>query len=741
MHVNHIEKRERGSGYWKFNCELLNNEEYKALVINTINSFNADPSNANNTATLNWDLLKMNIRRESISFAKKISRKNRAREKELKENLEKLEKELAETNTDDDNKKEMYYNAKIEYEQFETSRTRGIMLRAKARWIEEGEKNSKYFLSLENHNQEIKHIKTLINEDGIEITNKNEILDYIREYYVKLYSERPEVTEDLNEFAAFTADQKLTNMDSLLLDSHFTEPEIKDAVKDLPTRKTPGIDGFNKEFYEFFWDHIKDNFMRMVADVFINENLSIDQKRGIINLIPKQDKDLKYLGNWRPISILNTDYKIIAKVLANRIKSILPYLISEDQNGFVMGRLIGQNIRIVKDIMDYCECNSIEGLLVMLDFEKAFDSLNWKFLDYTLKEFNFGENYRRWVRILYNDISSSVSNNGHISAKFNLQRGIRQGCPLSAFVFILCAELLANKLKADSNIEGMTLGNYEYRILQFADDTALIIKDIDSLKESMKVLDKFHKVSGLKLNKKKTVIITLGNGANDEETSSQLEEIDLKLCTESFRYLGIYYDKDEIIMEYKNFRHRLEKIRNLLRIWLQRDLSLKGKITVIKTLALSQLIFPLSMLSAPKWVIDEADNLFLRFLWNDKPRKVKRLTTEKHISDGGMNMINVDYMARALKASWVQKIYSDSNNKWTNIPKLYFNDITFNELCCTRFDERFLPSTLPAFYRQCLIIVNELKSMEPINACEVKDERLWYNFNISIGGQPAFYRV
>jgi hypothetical protein len=358
-----------------------------------------------------------------------------------------------------------------------------------------------------------------------------------------------------------------------------------------------------------------------------------------------------------------------------------------------------------------------------------------------ITEFKFGDNFIRWVNLLYHDISSSISNNGYISKHFSLRRGIRQGCPLSAFIFILCAELLSNKIKSNPKVNGLTFGETEFQILQFADDTALILKDTQSLVECMKTLDEFYKVSGLKLNKKKTIVVTLGRGRNDAHTELLLNEIDLKLCDDSFRYLGIYYHKNESIMEYKNYRHRLDKITNLLRMWLQRDLSLKGKITVLKTLALSLLIYPLSMLNAPKWVIDEIDKLFLRFLWGDKPRKVKRLTTELKIMDGGLNMINVDYMARALKATWIHKIFSENNNKWTTIPKLYFNKISFNEICQTRFDERYLPYNLPAFYRQCLIITNELRSAEPESKEEIKHERLWLNTNIRIGMQPVFYKI
>jgi exonuclease III len=738
LHVNPVSQSGRGPGYWKFNTDLLNRKDYVELVKNVIETFNNDRLNAGNTATLNWDTLKMKIRMETIKYSKTLARNRRAKENELKKSLENLEEELTNNDITDD-LLERYFNTKAEYEEYETLRTRGTMIRSKARWIEDGEKNSKYFMSLEKYNQELKSIRTLVDINGEEIRGEKNVLNYIRSYYMDIYDVKDDVYKDTKDYVDYKVNQSLNNTDNLLLDKYFTVTEISDAVKDLPRGKTPGTDGFNIEFYQFFWNELRDNFMKMLADVYINEKLSIDQRRGIISLIPKQDKDLKFLTNWRPISILNTDYKIITKALANRLKPVLPDLISEDQNGFVLGRLIGQNIRIVKDLMDYCQAADVEGLLVLLDFEKAFDSLSWPFIQYTLRKFNFGENFIKWISIIYTDISSSVSNNGFISESFPLKRGIRQGCPISAFIFILCAELLAIRIKESNNIVGLDIGQFNYKILQFADDTALIVKDVDSLQACMNVLTDFYKSSGLRLNKKKTIVVTLGNGNNDETINQALQNINLNICNDSFRYLGIWFDKDENTMEFKNFRHRLENMRNLLQIWLQRDLSLKGKVTVLKTLAMSKLIFPLSMLSAPGWVIEEADKMFLKFLWDGKPRKVKKLTTEKSIAEGGLAMVNIDYMARALKASWVSKICINTDNKWMNIPKMYFSNYKFEDFCQTRFDERSFPISLPSYYRQCLIITDELRSCEPNTIEEVKGEYIWFNKNITVSREPVFY--
>ena len=132
--------------------------------------------------------------------------------------------------------------------------------------------------------------------------------------------------------------------------------------------------------------------------------MSISQKRGIISLIPKKDKDKKFLKNWRPISLLNNKYKIITKALALRVKKVLPTIISPNQTGYLKGRCIGESIRIITDMMSFSKLKNIPGLAVFLDFEKAFNSIEWCYLQKCLEAFNFDTQLRQWITVLYNNI-------------------------------------------------------------------------------------------------------------------------------------------------------------------------------------------------------------------------------------------------------------------------------------------------------------------------------------------------
>ena len=168
----------------------------------------------------------------------------------------------------------------------------------------------------------------------------------------------------------------------------------------MKQNKSPGIDGLPVEFYKMFWKHVNRYFYNALIASFEKGELSQTQKCSVLSLIHKKDA-LDKLENYRPISLTNTDYKIIAFVLAERLKRVIDNLINKNQTGYIKGRFIGANARLILDILEYCENNSKEGILLFADFQKAFDSVEWNFLINTLHKYNFGCNFITWIKILY----------------------------------------------------------------------------------------------------------------------------------------------------------------------------------------------------------------------------------------------------------------------------------------------------------------------------------------------------
>ena len=286
--------------------------------------------------------------------------------------------------------------------------------------------------------------------------------------------------------------------------------ECKNALKDFDNNKTPGTDGLPAEFYRFFWPDICHDLVASYNFAFQCGTLSISQRRGIISLIPKKSKDKTILENLRPISLLNVDYKILTKVIAKRIENVLPTLINPDQTGYVKGRYIGENIRLIYDLIHYTDKTNQKGIAIFLDFKKAFDSIEWSYLLETLQLFNFGHDIQNWIKTFYNNVTSCVLNNGHASTFFSLQRGVRQGCPLSGVLFVLGIELLSRVTKNDPTIKGIQVNKHELKISQYADDTTVFVRDLDSVVSLLTVLNEFKVLSGLEINTTKTEAMWLG---------------------------------------------------------------------------------------------------------------------------------------------------------------------------------------------------------------------------------------
>ena len=235
-----------------------------------------------------------------------------------------------------------------------------------------------------------------------------------------------------------------------------------------------------------------------------NGSLSISQRRGIITLIPKPNKDTALLDNLRPISLLNTDYKILTKAIAKRLEKVLPKVINPDQTGYIKKRYIGENIRLISDIMTYTEEGNIPGIALFIYFKKAFDTIKWDFINCCLKAFNFRPDIQNWVKILYNNVSSCIVNNGFASEFFPLERGVQQGCPLSGLLFVIGIELFARAIKNDDNIKGINVGEKVIKVSLYADDTTVFVRDLNSVARLLTLLQKFKNLSGLEINTTKT---------------------------------------------------------------------------------------------------------------------------------------------------------------------------------------------------------------------------------------------
>ena len=278
----------------------------------------------------------------------------------------------------------------------------GIKIRSRCDWYEFGEKSNKFFLNLEKHHAIQNTIKKVIC-NGQEITNANEINFNIFSFYNSLFKDKIKcTTESCREFLKDIPGPSLTNEQKNICEGELTEKELYNALIDIDNNKSSGNDGLTKEFYYTFWNDIKDVFITSIIESKRKKVLSISQRQAIIKLIEKPNKDKRFIENWRPISLLNVDQKIISKALASRLKKVLPCLIGPGQTAYVDGRFIGESGRLIADIIETSNLENIKGYLLAIDFEKAFDSLNHNLLIAALEKFGFGFDFIGWIKILIN---------------------------------------------------------------------------------------------------------------------------------------------------------------------------------------------------------------------------------------------------------------------------------------------------------------------------------------------------
>lgn len=236
-------------------------------------------------------------------------------------------------------------------------------------------------------------------------------------------------------------------------------------------------------------------------------------------LIPKKTRNPLFLKNWRPLTMLNVDFKIYSKALASRIKRVLPDIISTDQTGFMKNRNIITNIRKTTEVMRYAHKHAVKAIILSIDFKSCFDLLHQDSIFQALAYFNFGSKFIEMIKLLFTKFELSVQNNGYFSPFFSQLSGTHQGDPSASFLYLLAGELVNRIIKANTNIKGININGIQQLLSQFADDTDMFLTyDEIVLNEVIITLGRVESSLGLKVNYDKTSVYRIGSIANSSAT-------------------------------------------------------------------------------------------------------------------------------------------------------------------------------------------------------------------------------
>ena len=410
----------------------------------------------------------------------------------------------------------------------------GTKIRARINDKIKGEKLSSYLIGKQKQNAD-NYISALKCNNSM-IMESRAVSIYACNYYKNLYS-TPNTNDVNDRILLENFVSVIDEADNSLLVEPITELEIKNVIKKMNLKKSPGIDGFTVEFYLNFWPIIKDDLTNVMNALINLKRLTASQSTGIVTLFHKGgDKTL--LENWRPITLLCVDYKIFTKIIVNRIKPLLSKFISNEQFCSVPGRSIVHCNMLIRDILYYVVENDMEFAMVNLDFKQAFDKVDVRFIFKTMEALGFCEDFINLIKMLYTNISSCLKINNVLGTPFPVERGVRQGCPLSMILFIIYQEALYRLIKKCTLIRPLYLPNNKViKLTGYADDTNVFITRAFDLIALYDLLSKFSYSTGAEINRTKTHIMGFGEWRNKIDWSVDW------LVPENTRLkcLGVYY--------------------------------------------------------------------------------------------------------------------------------------------------------------------------------------------------------
>lgn len=687
----------RRSGVWKFNVSLLSDTDFCDLISNLISR---QKTQLSHFPTLGdwWDNLKVLIRKSCIDFsAGKRRALNRSRNLITNQLIRAKRAFHVGTSRDDSEVKSLEGALST----LILKEAEGAKIRSRAQWIEEGEKPTRFFFRLENKRADKNSFDSLLDADGIEKTSQSDITKILTAFYKDLFTEDSTIdmqiqTKIVDDLELSLNDQERDSCEGLL-----SPDELFAALKGLQTGKSPGSDGLPTEFYLAFWDDIGDSLSLVLNERFRLGSLTDSQRESLLRLIHKKD-DRRLPKNWRPISLLNTDYKLVSKVITERLKSVMSSVVHQDQTCSVPGRSIFSNLQFVRDLLDMIDKTDETGILVTLDQEKAFDRVDHKFLMRTLSKFGFGPTFCQWVSLFYNNVFSRIIVNGNLSDPIFLGRGVRQGCPLSPLLYVLVSEVLSTQIRNCPDIVGFHLpgaGGLQFKISQYADDATNFVKSERSLFHLLRVVHSYERGSGAKLNTAKSEAMWLGKWRANGDTPYGLKWVN------KMRILGVFFSNGLVSVDQDNWKSKLDKLKSVLNLWSSRELSFVGRSMILNVLGASRFWHVAKILPPPVWVLDSYKCITWPFIWKGKMECISRERLCAPMSKGGLNIVDFSVKCVSLRLSNFRSLRDHfGTEKWHFLARYFLGrrlfklDNRFN-FCSNTFPASSQPS---GYYQKCL---------------------------------------
>jgi hypothetical protein len=592
---------------------------------------------AGSLSGVQWEEFKKKVKNLNVVHSQRLASNRRSKLEDLENKWREATDKITEKKCKEDIKKLLLYNVE------------SIRIRAKADELENRDLPTKYLLRRERERAEGKNIDE-IDDNGVLIADHRGIMRTVCNFYRDLYTSQcindADIETELNDLP------QLNEYDKLTCEGPLTYDECWQAVRKMRNERSPGPDGLPAEFYKLFFPIFGQYFVDMINSVYEQlDELPASMRTSYITLLCKKPEQRQFLSNWRPISLLNVDYKIISRVLVGRIRKILEHIVNKNQTSAVPGRSVINNMTTIRDVMAfYRETN--RGLYVLtVDQAKAFDRVEHNFLHAVLDKFGFGTQFKAWIKILYKNVNSRVCVNRFLTDQFDVRRSVRQGCSLSPALYVLCIEILALKLKNDVIYKGIRLpdGVTDIKIIVHADDTALFAESATSLRRFFEVYSRFSAISGAAINKEKCVVYKQGYPDNGECAQLGVKQADsIKIC-------GVWFGTSA---QEKNEDHILTSVREKVKCYEQRKLNIYTRVTIINSVFLANLWYIASVYDFRKSFYKELDKIIYKFLWRTTEWLARNVLVNSR-SSGGLGIVHAQAKVKAIRLMQAISVLKD----------------------------------------------------------------------------------
>ncbi|GJV95485.1 RNA-directed DNA polymerase, eukaryota, partial [Tanacetum coccineum] len=671
----------------------LNFQDFDKMVLETWNNIDIDDRNKMVRFKKKLQILKKKIRLWVNDYRKKQS----GHLEELRSNLRDIDKELDQGGTN-----EVILQRRLEIlknlHDINSANARDYMQKAKIQWAIEGDENSKFFHGIINRKRANLAIKGVM-VDGDWVDDPCRVKEEFRLHFANRFRAPVDTRYKLN----YTFPNKLQPDQMATLESPVSRDEVRNAVWGCGENKSPGPDGFSFEFFRKFWDTVGSDFYEAVEWFFEHSSFSRGCNSSFIALIPK-NQDPKFVNDYRPISLIGSLYKVVTKILANRLSSVIPGLISDVQTAFLPNRQILDGPFIINELLSWCKHKKQQAMVFKVDFAKAYDSIRWDFLEDVLTAFGFGPKWCSWIRGCLHSGMASVLLNGSPSSEFQFYCGLKQGDPLAPYLFLLVMESL--HLSVSRAIEaGIFKGikidsTLNLSHLFYADDVVFIGEwSPSNLSGITNILHCFSLLSGLSINLKKSNL--LGVGVRSEYVKDAAVNLGCLTMKTPFKYLGVMVGG--ICATSQAWEDTIGKLKARLSNWKLKTLSVGGRLTLLKSVLGSTPIYNLSIYKAPKSVLHSMESLRRNFFNGSQcnERKIawiKWTTTLASKKNGGLGISSLYALNRALLFKWVWRFISRDNSLWCRL--------------ILSMHGSKLPSSSPFRYSTWLSIIREIHSLK-----------------------------